>query len=185
MDCRGFTNLALNKPEDEKKFFEAYHKMVAHVVNSQGGFIHKTVGDGHYISFGVMDEEVDLSGIPGVEFDEPFERQRKRGDLVMHAVDAAGEIIKRFYDLRLELKLSETLAVGATIDFGNVECRFFGDPKVRLEFDASGPTVVRCARLESYTKSIIQERGVSHCILLLSEDAAQRTPIERSLPFTQ
>ncbi len=70
MDLRGYTQLLqMNPNEVSSAFMKEYHFMVCSTVGKFGGFTHKTAGDSHLISFGLMDESADLSDIPGIEND--------------------------------------------------------------------------------------------------------------------
>ncbi len=64
MDLRGYTNFMHNTPKEiSAAFMKEYHFFVSTVVGKYKGFIHKTAGDGHLISFGLMDGSSDLSDI--------------------------------------------------------------------------------------------------------------------------
>jgi class 3 adenylate cyclase len=184
VDVRGFTNLMSSTNTREASLFkERYHQIVAKVVGDLGGFIHKTHGDGHLISLGLMSKEVDLSDVPGLETDAKNAEKRKREQQLGRAIVIFERIFGQFEQLRDEFKFDSNVCVCAAIDFGEIGLKLLGDPNVRLEFDLEGMVVFRCARLEAYTKTLREVFQSSNSFLILSQMASSHLGSEMNFQF--
>jgi hypothetical protein len=138
------------------------------VVGECGGFIHKTHGDGHLISLGLMNTDVDLADIPGLQGDLKDAEARRRKDQLDRAVAIFESVYEQFEKLKVELSIDHSVCVCASIDFGEIGLKVLGDPNVRLEFDIEGMVVIRCSRLEAYTKILRTELASDSSFLVLS-----------------
>jgi hypothetical protein len=173
IDVRGFTSLMkTTTSKDASLFKERYHRLVAKVVGDLGGFIHKTHGDGHLISVGLMTKEVDLSDVPGLEADLKKAERRKREHQLGRAIVIFERIFGQFEQLRDEFMIDSNVCVCAAIDFGEIGLKLLGDPNVRLEFDLEGIVLFRCNRLEAYTKTLREVFQSQNSFLILSTVAS-------------
>jgi hypothetical protein len=101
-----------------------------------------------------MDTEVDLQELPGIHADLAAAEKTRRRHQIEQAVYFFEKLIRHFEELKNELNILQNICVCAAIDFGEVGLKLLGDPNVRLEFDIEGLVVIRCARLEAYTKNL-------------------------------
>jgi class 3 adenylate cyclase len=146
-------------------------------VGEGGGFIHKTHGDGHLISIGLMTEDVDLSDLPGLEGDLKKVTAKRQHQRLENGVKIFEKVFRQFEQLKYEMSISQNICVCAAIDHGDIGLKVLGDPNVRLEFDIEGMTVIRCSRLEAYTKTLRQILVSNSSFLVVSAAAAKFLPL--------
>lgn len=174
IDLRDFTRYAKSAVEAETSMFkERYHLLVSKIVGELGGFIHKTHGDGHLISLGLMETEIDLDDIPELRSDLEVAEKYRRQQQLAHAVYFFEKLVNQFEILKQELLIEQSICVCGAIDFGEVGLKMLGDPNVRLEFDVEGLVVIRCSRLENYTKTLRATLGSKNSFLVLSAEATR------------
>lgn len=172
LDVRGFTKLMKSDNQNQaRQLMDKYHNLVATFIGGSSGFIHKTHGDGHLISFGLMNEQADLSGIPGLFEEEKVASLRRNKEIVKNAIITCEKIIDAFFRLKNEFGIGQNIQIGAAIDFGVVEMKIKGDARVRLEFDFDGIPVIRCVRLENHTKFLSKTVSPDNSYLILSKSA--------------
>lgn len=174
IDVRNFTKFTKSASEsDSSQFKERYHMLVSKCVGEIGGFIHKTHGDGHLISVGLMDADPELGDVLGIQKDlQAAQRARQRQQLE-HALSFFDKLVPHFEELKREMKIHQNICVCGAIDFGEIGLKMLGDPDVRLEFDIEGLVVIRCARLEAYTKTLRAFLHSEDSFLVVSSAAAQ------------
>jgi len=154
LDIRGFSRLMRDLgPVELNEFLRLYYALIGRIVQAYGGHVHKSMGDGHLISFGVMDLP-DLSDIPDLAEALAQAEERRKNELYAHALQAFFAIEKDFIGLLQQFpRLSaEGLGLGAGMAFGDVHLAIYGDEAHKREFEISGETVVLSSRLEQYTK---------------------------------
>jgi class 3 adenylate cyclase len=157
IDIRGYTDLtARNSDEDVGEFTSRYLGMVNETILHYGGFVHKTSGDGHLISFGIMD----------VDPPSPAE-------LVLSIVKAFDEIAVKAEAIAEETLIEKYVSIGAAIDFGEIDVRFVNHTSPGEGFDIFGQTIIRCARLEAHTKVIRENFFPQASLLIMSSFAAE------------
>ena len=182
LDVRGFTHLMKKYNSAEASLFkERYHHIVAKVVGDLGGFIHKTHGDGHLISLGLMSKEVDLADVPGIQNDMVRAEKRKREAQLGRVIVMFERIFGQFEQLRDDFNIDSNVCICGAIDFGEIGLKLQGDPNVRLEFDLEGMVVIRCSRLEAYTKTLRERFQSDNSFLILS--AASAAFLEPNMTF--
>ena len=173
-DIRGYTEMMTKFPQEEvAKIMDGYHALMSEAVAKYGGFIHKSTGDGHIMTFGVMDEQVDLSDIPGIDEEAATAARNRNQSLVRAAASACREVMDGLAALVATSGLGVKISVGAAIDFGEMELRTIGNKQHRLEYDIFGRTVIRAARLEGHTKALRKNMFHDASMLILSDEAAQ------------
>lgn len=172
LDIRGFTSLSQSRETNSSLFKEKYHAVVAKIVGDNGGFIHKTHGDGHLISLGLVSEDVNLDDLPGIESDLHLAKVRRQKHHLNKAIEIFEKILVEFSLIKNELQIQHDVAVCAAVDFGEIGLRMLGDPNVRLEFDLEGMVVIRCSRLEAYTKTLRKVLAPKSSFLIVSAPAA-------------
>lgn len=171
MDLRGYTQFMHMYSEDfTSDFMKEYHFMVSSTVGKFNGFIHKTVGDSHIISFGLMDESADLSDIPEIQNEVQEAEKRKTKVLSEIAILMFAEFMDKFLKLKLRYDISDNLRVGAALAAGSMEIQIQGDEVYRQEVNIVGDTIVRSVRLEAYTKLLISEVAPMGSMLIISPD---------------
>jgi class 3 adenylate cyclase len=177
MDIRGYTQLMQHVDEAVSSAFMAdYHQLVNHVMGKNGGFVHRSMGDGYLISFGIMDpsaQQTDLSFLPGTEAEETAALLRRNQDFLKQCIRSSEEIFDGFYHLKEKFLLTEDLKLGVAIDYGNVQIKIHGDSRSRIELDLAGLTVIRCARLENYTRALSVAIGPQLSYMVVSPEASQ------------
>ncbi len=171
LDIRGYTNFVHNSPSDmAKAFMQGYHELVAKTIGKWGGYIHKSSGDGHIISFGLMEKEEDLSDIPGVEEESSSADERKMKHILHHSTRAFEELVKGFDELKRQYGIVLPMLVGAGLSFGEIEVVVRGDDKYRKELDIDGESIVRAVRLESYSKFLNKNISDDSSFLVISPE---------------
>lgn len=173
MDIRGYTKLF--QSGSQVQFEELMAKYLAHVsetVNKFGGVIHRTAGDGHLISFGLLDDPVDLSDIPDIQTELKQAEFKKWQNFLQNAFCCLEEIVVGSHKLVLNAAFSQLIKIGAGLDFGEVELKIVGDPNSREELELFGPSLIRVARLESHTKVISDLFRPTSSLLILSPEAS-------------
>lgn len=178
IDIRGYTNLLKQFPKQMiSKFIEHYHEMVSQVTEANGGVIHKTAGDGHLICFGILDEMVDLSDIPGIEDEEKQALRKRNSHLLKKALTASEEIVVSARKMAVSYLGISSLKIGIGIDYGDVHIKVFGGEHMRKELDVFGIPVNCATRLEAHTKLLDHSLGQSmeknRCYIVLSPAAAE------------
>ncbi len=169
LDIRGYTQMIQsNDAEKAGYFLNTYQAMVSDLVGQYGGFIHKTMGDGHLISFGLMDEnDVDLSDIPGIETELRQADARRAQATIARVVLVMDLVAFNTELLAAEMGIS-AIRLGAGLEYGEVELRVFGDSEYRREFDIFGNTIVRATRLQAHTKALLSHLQAGSSLLIAS-----------------
>lgn len=171
LDIRGYTNFVHSSaPEVAKAFMQGYHELVTKTIGQWGGYIHKSSGDGHTVSFGVMEKEQTLSDIPGLERENEGADRRKMRHLLHHATRAFEEISKGFEILKNQYGISLPMLVGAGLSYGEIEVVIRGDDKYRKELDIDGESIVRAVRLESYSKFLNKSISDESSFMVISPE---------------
>ncbi|MGE0173288.1 MAG: adenylate/guanylate cyclase domain-containing protein [Oligoflexales bacterium] len=158
IDIRGYTDLAATCENDGiDRFTSTYLAMVKEKISEYGGYVHKTSGDGHLISFGIMEDG------PQLEFQ----------DQISNCVRAFDDIVANLRGIAEETLSQGNVSLGAAIDFGDVDIRTVHHTSSEMEFDIFGPVIIRSTRLEAHTKVIRENFAGSSSLLIISPSAAQ------------
>ncbi len=174
VDIRGYTGFMQQESKDSaKEFMHAYHRTMIQTLSQFGGYLHKSNGDGHIISFGVMDKESDMSDIPGLEGELEIASQRRRQDLLRSAIQFFESMLPNFEALKVQYKVQSEIKIGASVASGDIEIIVRGDASVRQEFDIDGEPIVRAARLEAYTKLLSNIVDSNSSYLVISPEFAK------------
>ncbi len=181
MDLRGYTRFLHSIPKEiSSSFMREYHFMVSTTVGKFNGFIHKTAGDSHLVSFGLMDESADLSDISELQGEVAEAESRKVQFLASKATLMFEEIVDKFEKLKMHYDISEYLKMGAALAAGPIEIRIQGNKNYRQEVDIEGDAIVRSMRLESYTKLLINRINPVGSLLILSPELIEDLQVEVS-----
>ncbi len=171
IDVRDSTELQKKYGQQWLAFRKEYFGLVSKAVDFFGGYVQKTMGDCHVINFGVMDDVIDLSDVPGLER-ENAEVDEKR---LQSASDAAMECIERvftgFQKLARRHFPGEIVRIGAGIDKGEMERGIQGD-RGTLELDINGDPVNCASRLQEYSKALSKSFDTNSSVVLLSPFAS-------------
>lgn len=170
-DVRGYSELVLkNEKKAVTDFMDRYYKALNESVAKYGGHIHKTLGDGHIISFGLMDLKPDLSDIPGIEFDEQIATQRQMRSLLEAALICFEYAFRKTAAISHEFFFKQPICLGIGMTFGEVEIKVHGDESYRKELDIFGGTIIKSNRLQAYTKDITQRFSSGSSIIVISPE---------------
>lgn len=171
MDIRGYTKfLHTHSQELSSSFMKDYHFLVSTTVGKYNGFIHKTVGDSHIISFGLMDESADLSDIEDLKSELVSAEKIKSQQLAVSAQQMFDELIEKVDQLKASYHIIDDIWIGAGIAAGNIQLQIQGNQTYRQEVNIDGDTIVRCARLEAYTKLIMNKINEKCSVLIFSPE---------------
>lgn len=171
IDIRGYTDFyRKNAGEVVRRFMTGYHGIVSRSVGQTEGYWHKSIGDGQLASYGAMNPDPDLSDIPGIELEMASAEERKCRAHFENALRAATSISHQFERLKEKFDVKDSLSLGMAIAYGEVEVRVQGDDTHKMELDIDGEVILRCSRLESYTKDMQKELGVKTSIIVLSPE---------------
>ena len=133
-----------------------YHSLVSATVGEIGGHVHKLNGDGHLISFGVMDE-IPVNDLPDLGSEGVLaEQNRKKGNFE-RSVKAFERLMFGSEALKIKYFVGHELKVGAGLAYGEIEVKVLGDELHRKELDIVGESIVRSVRLEGYSKLLNKE----------------------------
>jgi class 3 adenylate cyclase len=171
VDIRGYTKFMRDLSSDTTKLFmKDFHSMVASEIYRHGGYLHKTNGDGLIISFGIMDSDVDMSDIPGLETEEKQAAATKSRRHVKTATEAYQSIAAGVEGLRAKHGIMINLVIGAGLSAGQIDVIIRGDEGTRQELDIEGIAVIRAARLESYSKLLNKSIDSESSFLVLDPE---------------
>ncbi len=180
MDIRGYTefykktDLAL-----VRQFMAEYHKMVSRYIGQFGGYWHKSVGDAQLASFGAMDLEADLSDVVGIETELEAAKQRKLKDRFNNVLCSVTSIAYHFEELKEQFDVQDTISLGIAIDHGEIQLHVQGHEGYKMELDIDGRAVIRCSRLEAYTKLIRNAVAPTSSVLVVSPVLESCLDLER------
>jgi class 3 adenylate cyclase len=170
-DVRGFTGLVRNFPKEQvTQFMDRYFEILNQAVGKYGGVVHKTAGDGHLISFGLMDHFPDLK-IEGIVDDERKARLNRQTNLAINSLRCFDEIVWLSTRAAEKSGLTGLLRISAALDYGEIEIKVVGDSQYRKELDIYGATVIRCSRLQGHTKAIETNFNSEASLLIISPTA--------------
>lgn len=173
MDIRSYTRLFQESDHHAMSaFMEQYFSMVSKTVGNYGGVIHRTVGDGHLISFGLMDDPIDLTDIPDLKAEAEAAEFRNKKSILNNAISCVQDIILNGTKLASSFTLATPFKLGAALDFGEAEIKIVGDQKHHKELDFFGSVLIRAARLEAHTKIIANQFSENSSLLIVSAEAA-------------
>ena len=175
MDIRDFTNFYKTRDAAlTREFMQGYHALVSREIGRHGGFWHKSVGDAQVITFGAMDPDVaDLSNLPGLETELKEASLRRRRCYFQKGMSAIAEIIENFEALKESLEITDTISLGVGIAYGPLEIRIQGDASFKRELDIDGDVVIRCSRLEAFSKTVRREKAPASSVLIVSPELSE------------
>lgn len=171
IDLRGYTSFVHNvESKIVKAFMQKYHTIVSQAVGNNSGYLHKSNGDGHMISFGIMDSNPDISDLPGYEDEIKRSTDMKKAIYFLNSIKTFVHMLMAFEKLKDDYKINRPLLIGAGIAYGSVEVVLRGDKRYRQELDIDGETIVRAVRLESYSKVLNLKVDNDSSFLLISPE---------------
>jgi class 3 adenylate cyclase len=153
IDLRGYTHFVYSYPSDVvKKFMYKFHSRAVRAITKNGGYVHKTSGDGLLVTFGIMERDEDLSEIASMTGTDKSASDTKKTICLQRAFKTFKKISDIVESLREELQIEETLVVGGGLDYGSIEVFIRGNEKYRQELDIDGPAIIKAVRMESFSK---------------------------------
>lgn len=171
IDLRGYTNFfQSNPPEVVRAFMSDYYSLSTKVLSEKKAFLHKTIGDGLLISFGIMDSDTDLSDLPEAQKISEKIVEQKKAESLSQATQVFLEISRGLEELSNKHQVTCTLNLGAGCAYGPIEVLVRGDESYRQELDIQGSTIIKSVRLESYSKILNKNIDSDSSFLLLSPE---------------
>ncbi len=172
MDIRDSTEYLQEFGTPWLAFRREYFSMVSRIVKKYGGMVHKTMGDGHILSFGIIEYDADLSDIPGIETEEKRAEERRLKHFSGQAFSCLEEIFHEFMGLAEKHFPGRNIRLGAGMDKGDVDVGVHGDDSASLELDVNGDPVNCSNRLQDYSKAIQGLFAPDSSLLIVSPFAA-------------
>lgn len=80
------------------------------------------------------------------------------------------ELIEKVDQLKASYHIIDDIWIGAGIAAGNIQLQIQGNQTYRQEVNIDGDTIVRCARLEAYTKLIMNKINEKCSLLIFSPE---------------
>lgn len=156
MDIRGYSIITQTLSSEQlNDFIKIYQNKLVNALDKTQGYLHKSMGDGHLISFGLFDVP-SLADIPSLkelqeESEEPRINTYTQAALKFHErVSQDLEKILTSYGLMS----GYGIGLATSLIYGDVRISLIGDTNHRLEFDISGVNINRAARMQEYSKVI-------------------------------
>jgi hypothetical protein len=171
LDLRGFTTFVkAHEREFVSSFMKEYHNILGKAFIGCGGYLHKSNGDGHLLSFAVMDE-INLSDI-NVLKDEVVKSEDRKINGYLKAIEKQfPAFVESFNSLTQKYDIQTSLKIGAGIDVGDVKLALQGNVKTQMELDIEGEVIIRSNRLEAYSKVLNQNVDSESSFLILTPTA--------------
>lgn len=182
VDLRGYTKFIQSVDRAVvRAFMSDYHALVNRTISSRKSYLHKTIGDGLLITFGVMDNDIDLSDLPNsVDAHKRFE-ETKKIECLRQASEVFLGISRGLEEISMKHGISIPLVIGCGCSYGPVDVFVHGDESYRQELDIQGTAIVRSVRLEAYSKLLTVRIDSESSFLLVSPELA--SSVEPSLGF--
>lgn len=179
IDLRGYTQFLQSHNEHlTSAYMEKYHSIVTRLFCGKGGCLHKSNGDGHIFSFGIMDE-IDLSDLKTLE-NEVENANRTKIKIYSNKIhDLFPEFVSEFHKLNQEFNIKSNLRIGAAVACGDVKLKVQGDAGTKMELDIEGEVIVKASRLEAYTKLLGEKESKTSSYLILEEEVANNVDTQR------
>lgn len=181
LDVRDSTELLQKYGDRWLAFRREYFNAVSALVKKSGGYIQKTMGDGHIINFGV-NEGVDLSDIPGIEREVAEAEEHLMQHYSRVTFRCIDDIFEKFSVLAEQHFPGENIRLGGGLDKGLVERHVQGTDGT-LELDFNGSPVNCSARLQEYTKTLVHQHEANASLLAISPFASDYISKEEFLHY--
>ncbi len=153
LDLRGYTHFVHSYPSEVvKKFMYKFHSRAVRAITKNGGYVHKTNGDGLLATFGIMEKDEDFSETAGITGEQKSAAKTKRSICLQRAFKTFKKVSAIVEGLREEFQIEETLVVGGGLDYGLIEVFIRGNEKYRQELDIDGQAIIKAVRMESFSK---------------------------------
>lgn len=180
VDLRGYTKFFQSTdPTIVRAFMAEYYSVVTKTLSTKPAFLHKTIGDGLLISFGVMDKDIDLSDFPEAAQGEIEAQKRKRSECLRMATQVFFEIAKGIEDLSQKHNVPLPMKLGAGCAYGPIELLVRGDETYRQEMDIQGSTIIKSVRIEAYSKLLNSQIDSDSSFLLVAPELMDAVSAEQ------
>ncbi len=103
---------------------------------------------------------------------------RKTQRLVQVALEMFEELIVKYEKLKQRYDISDYLKIGAALASGVIEIQIQGDEKYHQEVNIVGESIVKCVRLEAYTKFLMNQVSPDSSMLILSPEVVEKLEID-------
>ena len=171
LDIRDSSKLTRENGERWTKFLKEWMALAPGIIEQKNGKLLKTAGDSLLATFGVFEEDVDLSDIPGLEREIATADERRWSFLTRNTMACSEELIQSFQELAASHFPEKEVRIGVGIDRGKVWKGVRGS-EVRKELDIWGDAVNCASRLEAYSKALISRFNRDSSLLVMSPYAA-------------
>ncbi len=180
VDLRGYTKFVQSTDQSIVRLFMSdYYSLVTKVLSTKKSFLHKTSGDGLLISFGIMENDVDLSDLPEARQTDELIHARKKVECLRQANLVFLELADGLEILAKKHQISQAIVLGSGCAFGSIEVIVRGDENYRQELDIQGATIIRAVRLESYSKLLNFQIDAESSFMLLSTELMTSAGLEQ------
>jgi len=155
MDIRESTRLQKEFGQQWPDFIAAYSTVIANICATRRGYVQKTTGDGHLISFGVMEDRegfLDLLDSDKVEGKIVTGKDRRLIYFMSHLLKSLQDIVDAVGLLSMQYLSGHVIKLGVGIDKGDVVTQVQGHASSHLELDITGEPINCASRLEAYSK---------------------------------
>jgi class 3 adenylate cyclase len=156
MDIRGYSTITQSLSSEQlNDFIKIYQNKLVNALNRSQGYLHKSMGDGHLISFGLFDVP-SLVDIPALK-DVQEESEERRIITYTQAALKFHEIISQDLEkilISYGLMSGYGIGLATSLIYGDVRISLIGDTQHRLEFDIGGVNINRATRMQEYSKVI-------------------------------
>ncbi len=167
LDIRDSSKLTREFGDKWTAFLKEWMSTAPEVIQQFHGKLLKTGGDSLLVTFGVFEEDVDLSDIPGLEREVASAEERRWKQLTQNAVNCSDRLAVKFQRLAAKHFPDQVLRIGIGIDRGKVWKGVRGND-FKKELDIWGDSVNCASRLESYTKALVPQFSDGASILVMS-----------------
>lgn len=154
MDIRNSSEILRTLNDDAaKQLMQRYQERLVAILSECGAHLHKSMGDGHLISFGLLDVP-NLSDIPSLREENEKSEAARITHYSARALRVHEKMSTSFAELLDEFGLDDSKEIGlvTAVAYGEVSISVTGDSKHRQELDLAGQVVVKSARLEQHSK---------------------------------
>lgn len=172
IDIRDSTELQKEFRDRWLNFRRDYFALVSKAVSKHNAYLQKTVGDCHVINFGMLDNDPDLSDIPGIEDDLARAEERRLAHVGQDAFNCLDMIFTDFAQLVSKYFPYRLVRLGGGIDKGLLEKAVQGDENHWLELDVNGEAVNCSNRLQEFSKTLKDQFAPGASLLVISPFAS-------------
>ncbi len=152
VDIRDSTKLTNQYKQQWPEFIREWFDVASKTISKHNGHLLKTVGDCLVISFGIFEEQTDLSDIPGIESELHSANMRRWTQLTKDCFECVDELMAISMATADKIIPDAAVRFGAGVDRGPVVRGVRGGAD-KFELDIWGDRINCAAKLEAYSKN--------------------------------